>query len=253
MICPNCKFELDDLSRECPKCGVIFEKYRKPEKKVVKEEKLSAKEMAAVVESGGFVREMFFHVEPDTNPVYFGGRLLLFVVLFVWGLKFIFSTVDSGAVMKSFFHLVNLPFHEAGHILFRPFGRYMTSLGGSLFQLMMPLICMGVFLVSTRDPFAASLSFWWFGQNFLDLAPYINDARRLVLPLLGGNIGKTSPYGFHDWEFILREAGLVHYDRALALFAHKLGIIIMMAAMVWAAYILFKQFKNLDLKSGQLL
>ncbi|MFC1579610.1 zinc ribbon domain-containing protein [Thermodesulfobacteriota bacterium] len=251
MRCPNCKFEQADFARECPKCGVIFEKYRKPVKKDIKkedkEETPSAKELAAVVESKGLVREMLFQVEPDTNPVYFGGRVLLFVVLFVWGLKFMFTSVDSGAVMGSFFHLVNLPFHEAGHILFRPFGRYMTSLGGSLFQLMMPLICMGVFLVHTRDSYAASLSFWWFGQNFLDLAPYINDARRLVLPLLGGNTGKSSPYGFHDWEFILREAGIVHWDRRLALFSHKLGIIIMIVAILWAAYILFKQFKNLDL------
>jgi hypothetical protein len=250
MICPNCKFDQDDLNTECPKCGVIFEKYRKPEKKAAEPDQPSAKELAAVVESGGYVREMLFNVEPDTNPLYFGGRVLLFAVLFIWGLKFFFSSVDSGAVMKSFFHLVNLPFHEAGHILFRPFGRYMTSLGGSLFQLMMPLICMGVFLVSTRDPFAASLAFWWFGENFLDLAPYINDARRLVLPLLGGNTGRTSPYGFHDWEFILKEAGLIRYDRALALFAHKLGIAVMIAAVVWAAYILYKQFRNLDLKNS---
>ena len=157
MICPNCKYEQDDLSRECPKCGVIFEKYRKPRKKAVKkEEKLSEKELAAVVESKGFVREMLFQVEPDTNPIYFGGRVLLFVVLFIWGLKFIFSSVDSAAVMKSFFHLVNLPFHEAGHIIFRPLGRFMTSLGGSLFQLMMPLICMGVFLMKTKPIFIIS-------------------------------------------------------------------------------------------------
>ena len=249
MICPNCKFEQSDGNRECPRCGIIFEKYRRPKKQTVKPEKPPSEDRSMIIESHGFLRDTLFHVEPDTNPLYFGGRVLLFVVLFIWGLKFIFSSVDSGAVMKSFFHLVNLPFHEAGHILFRPFGRFMTSLGGSLFQLMMPLICMVAFLLSTRDPYAASLAFWWFGENFLDLAPYINDARRLVLPLIGGNTGKTSPYGFHDWEFILKEAGILHYDRALAQFAHKLGIIIMIAAFVWAAYILFKQYRNLDLKS----
>lgn len=248
MICPNCTFEQSDVNRECPKCGVIFEKYRKPKKQAIKPERppsLPPKERPVIVQSQGFLRDMLFHVEPDTNPLYFGGRALLFVVLFIWGLKLISSSVDSGDVMKSFFHLVNLPFHEAGHIFFRPFGRFMTSLGGSLFQLLMPLICMVVFLLSARDPYGASLSFWWFGENFLDLAPYINDARRQVLPLLGGNTGRTSPYGFHDWEFILKEAGLIHYDHALAQFAHTLGILIMVAAYVWAAYILFKQYRNL--------
>ncbi|MBW2208769.1 MAG: hypothetical protein JRG79_17845 [Deltaproteobacteria bacterium] len=46
---------------------------------------------------------------------------------------------------------------------------------------------------------------------------------------------------------------MVQYDRALAQFAHKLGIIIMIVAFVWAAYILFKQYRNLDLRSGNIL
>ena len=50
--------------------------------------------------------------------------------------------MESKDVLGSFWHLVNLPFHEAGHILFRPFGRLMTSLGGSITQLLMPLICL---------------------------------------------------------------------------------------------------------------
>jgi hypothetical protein len=53
-------------------------------------------------------------------------------------------------IFDSFWHLVNLPFHEAGHIIFRPFGRLMTSLGGSMMQVLVPLVCMAVFLVKTR-------------------------------------------------------------------------------------------------------
>ena len=45
-------------------------------------------------------------------------------------------------------------FHEAGHILFSPFGRFMTVLGGSLTQVLVPLLCAGAFLWQTRDPFA---------------------------------------------------------------------------------------------------
>ena len=123
----------------------------------------------------------------------------------------------------------------------------MTSLGGSLGQLLIPLICLVAFLITTRDTFAASFSLWWFGENFLDLAPYINDARSLRLPLLGGNTGRTSPYEFHDWEFILKEAGLIRYDHFLANFSHKLGTILMIISLLWGGYILFKQYKNLNL------
>jgi len=80
----------------------------------------------------------------------------------------------------------------------------------------------------------------------LDLAPYINDARSLTLQLLGGNTGRTSPYGFHDWEFILKESGFIRYDHFLANFSYKLGSILMIISFLWGGYILFKQYKNLN-------
>ena len=51
----------------------------------------------------------------------------------------------------SFMHLVNLPFHEAGHIVFMPFGDFMMSLGGSLLQVLIPVICGWVFLFKQND------------------------------------------------------------------------------------------------------
>jgi hypothetical protein len=159
-------------------------------------------------------------------------------------MRFILTPMDSDYVFDSFWHLVNLPFHEVGHIIFRPFGRLMTSLGGSIMQVLMPIICLVVFLVKTRDTFAASFALWWTGENFMDLAPYINDARSRTLPLLGGNTGRTSPYGFHDWEFILRETGLIRHDHTLAYFAYTLGTAMMLCAFAWGGYILYKQYKN---------
>ena len=153
--------------------------------------------------------------------------------------------MKSNYVFESIWHMINLPFHEFGHILFRPFGRLMTSLGGSIAQVLMPVICLVVFLVKTRDTFAASFTLWWTGQNFMDLAPYINDARSLTLPLLGGNTGRTSPYGFHDWEFILQETKLLRHDHFLAHFAHILGTVLMLCAFAWGGYVLFKQYKSL--------
>ena len=80
----------------------------------------------------------------------------------------------------------------------------------------------------------------------MDLAPYINDARSLTLPLLGGNTGKTSPYGFHDWEFILRETGLLRYDRLLANLANNFGTVLMLCAFAWGGYLLYKQYKSFN-------
>ena len=81
----------------------------------------------------------------------------------------------------------------------------------------------------------------------MDLAPYINDARSLTLPLLGGNTGRTSPYGFHDWEFILKELGIAKYDHVFAHLAGKLGSLLMICALMWGTYLLYKQYKNVKL------
>ncbi|MCI5192874.1 MAG: zinc ribbon domain-containing protein [Candidatus Electrothrix sp. AU1_5] len=190
------------------------------------------------------LKNFFLDVPLDISFVNFLGRILLLIVLVLWSWKFIFASVASNTAGSSFLHLVNTPFHEAGHVVFRPFGRFITSLGGTLGQLLMPLICIVVFLMQTRDTFAAAVGLWWFGENFLDIAPYIADARAGVLPLLGGNTGRFSPYGFHDWEFILTETGLLDYDKIFARMAHGIGSALMLLALTWAGYILWKTYNE---------
>jgi hypothetical protein len=235
---------------ECRRCGVIFDKYRRRQKNNSQTEPPDAVPAEPARSPAEFIKELLFFVKPETNPLIFAGRALFYLVILVWGLKFIFTPMESNGVFNSFWHMANLPFHEVGHIIFRPFGRLITSLGGSIAQVLMPLICLVVFLIKTRDTFAASFALWWTGENFMDLAPYINDARSLTLPLVGGNTGRTSPYGFHDWEFILQETKLLRYDHVLANFAYTLGTAIMICAFVWGAYILYKQSKNLNLQSA---
>ncbi|MGD2188175.1 MAG: zinc ribbon domain-containing protein [Desulfobacterales bacterium] len=245
MICPQCGFEQTEQNDECQRCGVIFEKYRKLSR--IKPN-LPSVEHISEAESSDiwlFIKRLSLYVKPEANPLIFGGRVLIFIIMFLWGLKFILTPFESHCAMDSFWHLVNLPFHEAGHLFFRPFGRFMATLGGSLGQLLMPLVCLAVFLFKARDTFAASFALWWFAESFMDLAPYINDARSLTLPLLGGNTGRTSPYGFHDWEFILKELGLTKYDHVLAHTVDKLGMFLMICALVWGGYLLYKQYINL--------
>lgn len=243
--CPKCSFKHPAQITECPRCGIVIDKYSRLQASLPEAEASAAiqpKPTSGVTE---IIKELLFYVKPETNLFIFGSRILFFLIIFIWGLKFIFMPMASNYVFDSIWHMINLPFHEFGHILFRPFGRLVTSLGGSITQVLMPVICLAVFLIKNRDPFAASFSLWWTGQNFMDLAPYINDARSLTLPLLGGNTGQTSPYGFHDWEFILQETKLLRYDHVLAKSADIFGTFLMILAFIWGGYILFKQYKNL--------
>lgn len=247
MKCPKCGFEQANQHTECIRCGIIFEKYRRFQSFTSNSNILPLENTGKPAETEKPVKKLLLYVEPGINPIYFGGRILIFLLFFIWGWKFILTPMESNYTGNSFWHLVNLPFHEAGHIVFRPFGEFITSLGGSLGQLLMPLICFFVFILKSKDTFAASIALWWFGENFMDLAPYINDARELKLMLLGGNTGRTSPYGFHDWEYILTESGWLHYDHALAHFAYNLGTVLMLISFIWGGYLLFKQYRNLDL------
>lgn len=233
MICPKCKYDNLTDSDTCLSCGVIFAK--------IKTNRIQIEERSFSEPSAG----NFTRPSSQDRPIWsFFFRTLALLGLLVWSGNLIFSGIAGNNAGESVLHLVNLPFHEAGHVLFRPFGKFVTTLGGTLGQLLIPLICGGSLLLKAHDYFGALVCAWWFGENFLDIAPYINDARAGVMPLLGGNTGQSSPYGFHDWEYLLTETGLLHYDHALAKLAHGAGAMLMIAALVCMAWILYRQFNK---------
>ncbi len=170
------------------------------------------------------------------------GRAALWMAFAVWTVSLL--SVPMDAVMNSFMHTINLPFHEAGHIIFSPFGRFMTVLGGSLMQLIVPAVCGAALILQAGDWFGAALCGWWFGENLLDLAPYINDARSLNLMLLGGPAAEVEG---HDWEAILESLEWLRYDHALANAARTAGAVIMIASIIWGALLLVRTF---TLESG---
>jgi len=250
MICPKCQFKQNKNLISCPKCGIFFEKYTKYHQKDKSENKneyssITYKQTLTEKIKSYDWANLLFYIDDKTEPLFFIGRIISFLIIFIWGLLFIFSSIESNYVGESFMHLINLPFHEAGHVIFRPFGSFMTSLGGTLGQILIPIICFWTFLFKYRNTFGAAICWWWFGQNFLDIAPYINDARAGVLPLLGGNTGHSAPYGFHDWEYLLTETGMLHYDQQIAGLSFFAGTLIILSSFAWSGFLLFKQMKNL--------
>ena len=248
MKCPKCDFVQSDQNTRCSKCGVIFKKDQKHPTSALRKGTVTAKEKGDTAEEGTFSKRFLFFIEPEVNPFYFGGRVIILLIIFIWGWKFILTPMTTNYAGNSFLHFVNLPFHEAGHIFFQFFGRWMMSLGGTLGQLLIPIVCLLAFFLKAKNPFGASVSLWWFGENFMDIAPYINDARNQELLLLGGITGRETDYGYHDWEFILNEIGLLRCDHTLARMAHGFGVALMLISFVWAGYLLFRQYKNVHLR-----
>lgn len=108
---------------------------------------------------------------------------------------------------------VNLAIHEAGHLVFSPFGDHLGFLGGSLLQLIVPSVFVGYFWRS-RQRFAAGITLSWVAVNLLYVSRYIGDARAQELPLLGGE------NAIHDWWYLLTEWDLLPSDMAIARAVH---------------------------------
>ena len=159
------------------------------------------------------------------------GRLALLLLLLRWTGIFLLWPMRQDTIGASFLHLISIPFHEAGHIFFSPFGDLMTSLGGSLMQVLVPVACWVAFATTSPSPFGAAVMCWWAGENLLDVAIYANDARALQLVLLGGHTG--AEVEGHDWEHILQLTGLTVRDHQIAWTMHAVGAVMMLGGLVW--------------------
>ncbi len=190
MNCPKCGYTNQPDSTDCCRCGVIFAKIISLTTAADGGELNGQATTAETPKQSNLLRELLFGVPDEVNSLYVWGRAIVLVGIAIWGSKLIFSSIASNTAGESLLHLINLPFHEAGHLVFRPFGTFAISLGGTLGQLAIPLVCFCALLFKTRDAFGAAICLWWFGENFLDIAPYINDARAGALPLVAEDLGE---------------------------------------------------------------
>src|SRR5690606_16098164 len=116
----------------------------------------------------------------------------------------------------------------------------MMILGGSLFQVLMPLGLLIAFSWQQRDNFAAAIMLWWSGQSFIDVSPYIADAPYRSLPLIGG-MGEES----HDWGNLLTMMNAVDSAATIANMCFAFGSLLIITAIAWGSYILYLQKKNI--------
>jgi len=245
--CPKCNAALDPgdagSGERCPACGLIFSKYLQAQQG--RPARAAASPPATTPDRPALLAWLLY-VPPRVDSIGLYGRCAAYVFFFVWGWRLYAMDVGDADILGSFMHLIVLPIHEAGHLLFIPLGRFMTILGGSLFQVLLPLVLMASFMFgfggSRRDNFAASLMLWWAAMSIIDVAPYIWDAFDPKMMLLGGKTGAESDG--HDWQNILGDLGLIKRAHLIAGIAHTVGLIVMLVAYTWGAALLYFQFKN---------
>ena len=140
----------------------------------------------------------------------------------------------GSAEYNSWFGGINLGIHELGHVVFSPFGPFIGILGGSFWQVAVPLLAFWIFH-RQGDYFAHSVAACWLGTSLFNLAAYIGDARSRVLPLV-------SPFGgeeiIHDWHYLLGTLGLLPLDGALAFLVRVLAFAAMVAGLAWGGWMI---------------
>lgn len=118
----------------------------------------------------------------------------------------------------------NLAIHEAGHPLVGILGHRLAVYGGTIFQLAFPLALAWDFRRRGHAVGFAACGVW-LGENLLNVARYMADARAGELPLVGG--------GDHDWLEIFTRWGLLAADTRVAGLTRVLAVAVMAASIAW--------------------
>lgn len=130
-------------------------------------------------------------------------------------------TVEPPGFFLAILDGANLIFHEAGHIFLSPFGDFLQYLGGSLTQVAIPAACAAYFWLHQQRT-SSAVTLFWTGESLTNVAIYIADARRMELPLIGGD---------HDWNYLLDRLNLLNQADFLGRLVFALGAITILSSL----------------------
>ncbi len=135
-----------------------------------------------------------------------------------------------------FIHLILLYIHEAGHALFRPFGDTMYILGGSILQVLAPVVWILTAWRERSKLVAAAVFFT--GVSMVDISIYMKDAEARVLPLLGGN------RNHHDWWTVLYRRDALDWGWPIGESFFWAGMVLATAALAGGVYISVQTYRG---------
>jgi len=130
----------------------------------------------------------------------------------------------------------NLAFHEFGHPFFGTFSERLMVYGGTLGQLVFPIVTLLVFWYRREAASCAICAIWLF-ENLFNIARYMADARAHELPLVGG----LDPELYHDWTEIFVRWHVLNLDTRIAGFVGFIGWIGTFAVVTWLAWQWYRQ------------
>jgi hypothetical protein len=148
------------------------------------------------------------------------GRRVLFFAMVPYAVWLVFG------YRYHFIDGVNLLFHEAGHVFFGILGQTLHFLGGTLGQLVFPIVT-AVHFRREGKAFDSAVCVLWLGESLMYAAMYIGDAQRRALPLIND--------GIHDWFWLLGRWGMLGAAETLGTLVHLLasGVVVYSLVLAW--------------------
>jgi hypothetical protein len=127
--------------------------------------------------------------------------------------------------------------HEMGHPLFSYLGEFMGIAGGSIAQLVVPLLFAGSFW-RQRDYFAVCVAAYWLSSSLFNLSCYVADARARRLELFSPFAALDGGNAIHDWNYLLAHMGLLRFDGLLGWLVRIDAVCVLAAALGVGAWLL---------------
>lgn len=165
-------------------------------------------------------------MQPNYPKLIFAALLTIY---FLW--------IAYDPMQGSFLDLADLPIHETGHLIFRPFGEFLMIAGGSLFQVILPALFVGYFWWNEKY-YSAAVVLFWVGQSIINVWVYAADAVVMQLVLTSGFTGSEG--SFHDWNYMLTRLGLIDSTKTVAGVIRAIGTLTIIAAAVLSIYYSFQ-------------
>ena len=158
---------------------------------------------------------------------------LLFVAIFIYG--YLQGDPLNPTLSQNIFHTLNLVFHEAGHTLFMWGGNFIYIIGGSLFQILVPLV-IALYFWGRNEIFETSIILMWVAANVYEVGVYMSDAKERVLPLLGDNPDS------HDWYAIFSDLNILHSATSIGSLVVDLAFVVLIFSAILGLYSVWAPF-----------
>jgi hypothetical protein len=123
--------------------------------------------------------------------------------------------------------LVDLGFHELGHLVTMWLPELVMMMAGSIVQVAVPLGLAVYFVVGHPDRHGTALCAGWAATAAADGARYVADAPYERLPLIGGD---------HDWAFVLHHFDLLGRAELFANLVRVFAWGLLAAAVAWLCW-----------------